>query len=164
MEDMGRYHMFKTEREVTDPSIMEDLLGKCRWMSIAMSGPDGPYIVTLSYGYDKDRRALYFHTAKSGLKLELLKIDPKVCGSVIEDLGYQHGSCSHAYRSLVTFGKISFVDDEEEIAHAFKVLVEHQELGNMTAKRKYLEDPGSFGSAQVLRFDMETMRCKQGGP
>jgi nitroimidazol reductase NimA-like FMN-containing flavoprotein (pyridoxamine 5'-phosphate oxidase superfamily) len=155
--------MFKAGKEVKDPSVMEGLLGQCRWMSIALSGPDGPYIFTLSYGYDIERNALYFHTARTGLKLELLRNDPRACGTIIEDLGYLHGKCSHAYRSLVVFGRISFVDGAEEIDHAFNVLLDHQEREPGEVKREFLGSEGAARSAQILRFDIESMRCKQGG-
>jgi hypothetical protein len=160
---MQSYHMFKTEKEVKDPSVMEGLLGTCRWMSIALSGPEGPYIITLSYGYDNERTALYFHTARSGLKLEMLRKDPRACGTIIEDLGYLHGKCSHAYRSLVIFGRMSFVDSPEEVAHAFDVLLNHQEREPGEMKREFLGNEGATRSAQLLRFDIESMRCKQGG-
>ncbi len=160
---MQRYHMFKEEKEVKDPSVIDGLLGRCRWMSIALTGPEGPYIITLSYGYDRERNALFFHTARTGLKLELLRKDPRACGTIIEDLGYLHGRCSHAYRSLVVFGKISFVEGTDEIDHAFNVLLEHQEREPVKMKREFLGSEGAARSAQILRFDIESMRCKQGG-
>ena len=53
-----------------------------------------PYVVTMNYGYDRGGRALYFHCAKEGLKTDFVRENPNVCATVIEDLGYQHGSAS----------------------------------------------------------------------
>lgn len=44
--------------------------------------------VNLSYGYDESSRALYFHGAKAGLKIDFLKTNSHVCLTIIDDRGY----------------------------------------------------------------------------
>jgi nitroimidazol reductase NimA-like FMN-containing flavoprotein (pyridoxamine 5'-phosphate oxidase superfamily) len=163
MEGMNGYHISKAESEVKDPVAIEGILRRCKWMSIALSSEDGPYIITLSYGYDRERNALYFHTSRKGLKLEVIRKDPRACGTVVEDLGYIHGKCDHAYRSLVMFGRISFVDGPEEMSHAFDVLLSHLERDPDAVRRELLSGAGASRSVQILRFDIEGIRCKQGG-
>ena len=73
-----------------------------------------PYIVTLSYGYDEQKHALYSHCAINGLKLEFISQNPNVCGTVIEDEGYIEDECEQKYRSVVFWGKMYKVEDLAE--------------------------------------------------
>jgi nitroimidazol reductase NimA-like FMN-containing flavoprotein (pyridoxamine 5'-phosphate oxidase superfamily) len=45
-------------------------------------------IVTLSYGYDSEKKTLYFHSAKKGLNWDFINSNKRVCATVIEDGGY----------------------------------------------------------------------------
>ena len=86
-----------------------------------------PYIVTLSYGYDAKAHALYFHVAVCGLKLEFIKQNPSVSGTVIEDLGYKKTQCEQKYRSVVFRGKMYEVDGLAEKKHGLNILLNHLE-------------------------------------
>lgn len=68
-----------------------------------------PYIVTLSYGFDKTKNAFYLHSALKGLKYEFLRENSSVCATIIDDKGYMINECAHAYRSLVVWGKMCLV-------------------------------------------------------
>ncbi|MGC9521659.1 MAG: pyridoxamine 5'-phosphate oxidase family protein [Anaerolineae bacterium] len=103
---MARYHMHKSEREITDPEIIEAVLRQGKYATLALARDGEPYAVTLNYGYDPASRALYFHTATEGLKLRFIEENPAVCGTVVEDRGYVQGKCAHAYRSVVFWGGI----------------------------------------------------------
>ena len=51
---------------------------------LAVAGDDGyPYAVPLSYVYDSGSRAVYFHCALSGHKLDAVHKNPKVSFCVI---------------------------------------------------------------------------------
>jgi nitroimidazol reductase NimA-like FMN-containing flavoprotein (pyridoxamine 5'-phosphate oxidase superfamily) len=102
---MAKYHLRKKEKEITDESAIDELLSQGQFACISMCRENEPYIVTLSYRYDPNKRALYFHSAVEGLKLGFLKANPRVCATVIEDLGYKSTECHHSYRSLVFWGK-----------------------------------------------------------
>ena len=47
--------------------------------------------VTLSYGYGKESRALYCQCAKKRLKLDFIRENNTICGTVFRDEGYLHG-------------------------------------------------------------------------
>jgi nitroimidazol reductase NimA-like FMN-containing flavoprotein (pyridoxamine 5'-phosphate oxidase superfamily) len=81
--------------------------------------------VTLSYGFDAERGALYFHAAHKGLKLEFIAANPRACASIVEDLGYRNGECAHDYRSAVLFGRMSVVESPDERRHGLHVLIDH---------------------------------------
>jgi uncharacterized protein len=62
---MERYHMRRKDRQITDKDELSEILTQGKYAIISMCRDNEPYIVTLSYGYDKAKNALYFHT---GLK------------------------------------------------------------------------------------------------
>ena len=60
---MQSYHMQKKDREITDKSIIEQILKNGKYATISMCRMDEPYIVTLNYGFEEDKNALHFHSA-----------------------------------------------------------------------------------------------------
>ena len=70
---MQSYHIRKKEREIKDKNKIKGILKGGKYATISMCREKEPYIVTLSYGFDEEQYALYFHSANLGLKLDILK-------------------------------------------------------------------------------------------
>lgn len=123
--------MRRKELEVTNPNQIEQIIQHCNCIRIGMYADDEMYIVPLSFGYEKkdDTYIFYFHSAKQGRKIEMLKQNPNVafemdCGyelSFVEDLN----ECSNAYKSIIGTGKITFLEDFDTKVHALTKLMEH---------------------------------------
>ena len=161
-DTLQRYHMHKKEREITDRDVLVDILNEGQYVVIAMCRENEPYIVTLSYGYDREAHALYFHTALEGLKLDLIEQNPRVCGTVIEDRGYIQGECAHAYRSLVLWGEMCVVDDVDEKRRGMEILIDHLERDPDPIKHKHLQKADAYERVNILRLDIQHMTGKQG--
>ena len=159
---MTRYHMQKSEREITEKTVLEEILAHGRFAVIALCRDNDPYLVTLSYGYDPIKRALYFHTARKGLKLEYLKANPSVCATVIEDRGYIMGECAHAYRSVVVRGNMAVLENLEEKKYGMEVLLGHLETDPEVVRRRSLSDDRAYDRAAILRLDILEMSGKAG--
>jgi nitroimidazol reductase NimA-like FMN-containing flavoprotein (pyridoxamine 5'-phosphate oxidase superfamily) len=59
-----------------------------------------PYVVPVNFGYAND--CLYFHSAQSGHKIDLLKRNPRVCFEIDTDLQIlktEKNNCQVNYRS-----------------------------------------------------------------
>ena len=69
--------MRRNEREITDPKIIEEIIHQATICRIALYDADYPYIVPLNYGYESG--ALYFHSAKEGKKIDLIRKNSRVC-------------------------------------------------------------------------------------
>lgn len=119
--------MNRKDKQITDQSVLTDILKRGKHTTIAMCGGDEPYIATLNYGYDRDKNTLYFHCSTKGLKLDFINQNPSVCATVIEDGGYKMGECDQAYRSVVLWGKMHVVENLEEKKHAIKIMLNHLE-------------------------------------
>jgi hypothetical protein len=158
-----QYHLRRTDREIGDTAEIERILRDGAYTTIALSGEDGPYAVTLSYGYDAGARRLYFHVAHDGRKLDMIAADPRACASVVAESGYTQGECEHPYRSVVMFGRMRLVTDPEEKLHAIHTLVSHLEDDPEAywASRPWrLEDRLKGFSA--LCFEIDSLTAKQG--
>ncbi len=157
---MERYHMHKTEREMTDEEAMWEVLRKGKFITFALSKDDEPYVLTLSYGLDEENRRMFFHTALKGLKLEILKTNSKAVGTVIEDLGYVHGECSHKYSSVVLFGNLYEMEDLSEKKHGMMKMFQHLEAEPDSLRERFLGANAAYEKIKVLRFDIDSMRGK----
>ena len=160
---MAIHPMQKPDREITDPSEVKGILARGKYATIALCRDGEPYVVTLSCGFDETRRALYFHSALKGLKLEFLRANPRVCATVILDLGYRPGRCSHGYRSVVLRGRMGLVDDLDEKKHALDVLLHQLEPEAEAVRKRQLPDDAAYRDVGILRLDIEDMRGKANG-
>jgi uncharacterized protein len=160
---MGKYHLtHKKEREITDKGEIMRILHGGKYAVIAMCRDNEPYIVTMSYGFDEPRNALYFHCASIGLKLDFLAANANVCATVVEDLGYFVNECSHHYNSAVFWGKISVVESLEEKIHGLTTMIEQLEE---RPEHRIAEVAGykeEFNGFTILRLDIADITAKHG--
>lgn len=159
---MAKYHMNQRELEITDRNALAEILRQGKYVTIAMCRQDEPYIVTLSYGYDENRGALYFHCALKGLKLDFINHNPNVCATVIEDKGYKMGECDQAYHSVVFWGKMNIVEDLQEKRYAVDVLLNHLEDDPARVRERSLKSDKVYTEVGILRLDILEMTGKQG--
>lgn len=74
--------MRREDRSVTELDGIEAILKECRTCHLAMVDEGKPYVVPLSYGYQLNEDGtltLYFHSAKEGRKLDILRKNNLVC-------------------------------------------------------------------------------------
>jgi nitroimidazol reductase NimA-like FMN-containing flavoprotein (pyridoxamine 5'-phosphate oxidase superfamily) len=159
---MNRYHIRRREKEISSGEEIRGILTAGKFASIALCRDGEPYIVTMNYGYVEAEDALYFHCAREGEKIEFLMSTGSACATVVEDLGYRHGECDHAYRSVVLRGRISIVEDLEGKKRGLGVLLEHLENDPQPIRRRSLPDDASYDKVCILRFDISGMTGKQG--
>jgi len=152
--------MIRIEKSITDKKTITELLNKGRYITIALSKNDNPYVITMSYGYDNSRDALYFHCAKEGQKIDYIKYNPQACGTIIEDNGYNE-DCAQMFRSLVIKGRIVLVDTIQEKKHAFDILLNHLEKDPSIMKEKHLKNDENYKNPGVLRFDITEITGKE---
>lgn len=157
-----KYHMRRTDREITDKEQLQQILKNGKFAAIAMSVDNDPYLVTLSYGYDAANRRFYFHTAEDGQKIEYLRRNPRVCLMVVEDGGYLQGECAHVYRSVVVRGRMAFVEDEAEKNRGFDVLLNQLERDPEIMRATIAQRPKRVAQTRILRLDVEEMSGKEG--
>lgn len=88
---------------------------------LAVSGDnDYPYAVPLSYVYHDSK--VYFHSAKSGHKLDAIARNPKVSFCVIDRDDVVPQEYTTYFRSVIVFGRARILDDGDEKRCALEIL------------------------------------------
>lgn len=159
---MLRYHLQKKEREIKDPNEIFSIIKKGKYTTIAMCRNNEPYIVTLSYGYDEAKNALYFHSRLKGLKCEIIKENPRVCATIIEDKGYIMNECAHAFWSVILWGRMFFVETLEEKKHGMDILLKHLEENPDKIKQESLSNDKIYKNLGIFRLDVMEIQGKWG--
>jgi len=151
--------MRRKDREITNIDEIEGIIKKAICCRIALVDKDEPYIIPVSFGYEKD--TLYFHSALEGHKAELIRNNNNICFEIDTDVEVIKGEkpCQWAmkYRSVIGKGKASILKNGEEKAHGLSVIVKH-----------YAESDFSFSKSEldpvlVVRVDIERITGKQSG-
>ena len=157
---MSKYHMKKKEREITNLDEIKVILSHGKYTTLAMCRNNEPYVITMSYGYDKEQNALYFHSALEGLKFEFLNENNHVCGTVIEDKGYKMNECSHSYRSAVYWGEMKVIEDLNEKKVGFEILLDHLEENPDAMRRRFLNSMNVYSATSIMKLDIIEMTGK----
>lgn len=88
---------------------------------LAVSGDAAyPYAVPLSYVYDGEK--IYFHSAKSGHKIDAVSQNPKASFCVIDQDQIVPEEYTTYFRSVIVFGTIRILHDEAEKREAIEKL------------------------------------------
>lgn len=88
---------------------------------LALSGDgDYPYAVPISYVYDGEK--LYFHCAREGHKLDAVKRNRKASFCIIDQDLVAPKEYTSYYRSVILFGQIRVLEQEQEKLAAIEKL------------------------------------------
>ena len=121
--------MRRKDREVLNRTEIFDILNRCDTVRIAMHGDQYPYVVPVSFGMEiiENKAVLYFHCAKQGMKVDLLRANPLVCveGDIFLNVEKTGHGITARYESVIGFGECQLITDIDEIIHGLKVLTNH---------------------------------------
>jgi len=115
----------------------------------------------MSYGYDDNKKYLYFHCANKGDKLDYIKKNCNVIGTIIKDNGYLKTKCDHDYESLIIRGKIFIVESLEEKKHGLQILLNHLEEKPIPIFERNIENDESYKKVTILRLEIESVIGKK---
>jgi uncharacterized protein len=152
------FHVRRKDREITDPTKLKDVLKSTKYVTVALSKDNCPYLVSLSHGYDQEKQCLYFHCAPEGKKIVYLQSNDKVWGQAVLDYGVTD-ECDYAYTSVHFSGKIKLINDQAEKEHAIAVMV-HQLSETPEAKLAKIK-PEKLARTTMGRIDIDYMTGKK---
>ena len=98
-------------RELTQEEN-ERLLRKHAHGRLGLCVAGEPYVVPVAYGYSEGQ--IYFHTAKSGKKIDFISKNNRICFEVDE--------WEKAWASVICYGRIALRDDFEAKKRGFQLL------------------------------------------
>ena len=95
-------------RETSEKILREGIYGV-----LAINGDDDyAYTVPINYAYADGK--IYFHSAKSGHKIDAMKKNPKASFCVVDKHEVVAEEFTSYYTSAVAFGKMKVVEDNED--------------------------------------------------
>ena len=116
--------MRRKDRE-RDLAFAYEVLDSCDWMALSMTdGAGRPYCVPVQGVREGD--CLYFHCARQGRKVELLRRNPRVCVTFVGDdrpfFSDSPASYSTYFQSAIVTGTAAEVTDDREKTAALLAL------------------------------------------
>lgn len=139
------------------------LIDRCTFGVVAIStGEDTPYCLPLSLVRVDNR--LYFHCAKQGRKLNLLRRNPKVCVTFVgtSEPAYVEAKNTFTdyFQSAMVTGTASEVLEDGEKIEALRALCARMTPEGMSGDNFERAVAGSLAVTGVWRIDMEEVTAK----
>ena len=151
--------MRRDEREITDPAQIDAILQHGRVMYIALAANDIPFLVPVFYVWNGV--SLWFHSARSGSKIDIMRKNSRVCFAVSNFDGIIDDplACNYEarHRTVIGLGKTHFVDDDAE-----KITMLHQLMARFSDKT-FTFPAANVKATQVVRIDIDSLKGKQHG-
>ncbi len=151
--------MRRSDKEIKDDHIIQDILSKSEVCRIAMVDGTEPYIVPLNYAHSNNM--LFIHSAPEGRKIEVLKRDGRVCfeieyGSEVL-MGNPPCKGTAKFRSLIGYGRIEIATDTATKKLGLDLL--SAKYGNIAGEY----DKESFDKVVMLVLIIDKISGKQSG-
>ena len=151
--------MNRKDREVTDFEEIVKLISSCDTIRLGMHNGAYPYVVPLSFGFEADNGNIVFyaHCAKKGLKLDLIRKNPKVCIETDAMNGYAETerAVTTDYRSFIGFGTAEIADYDDTVK-GLDLLLQHCGITGYSA-----EECAKLGITTVIKITVDTYTAKR---
>ena len=106
--------MRRIKQQITQDECIQILKEQPRGV-LSMFGEDGyPYGIPLDHLYLEGDNKLYFHCAKTGHKIDAIRACDKVSYCVMDEGFRKTGEWALNIKSVVIFGRIRIVEEEEK--------------------------------------------------
>jgi uncharacterized protein len=160
---LNTFTMRRSDREVTDSAIIEDIIGKADVIRLGMYDGTEPYIVPLNFGYEKidEESYFYMHCANEGRKIDVLKSFPGVCFELETDHNLKEApnACgwSMYFKSVMGYGKVEIITEKFEKIKGLAILMDHYDT---KGKSKPYDFSQFIDRTTILKLSVESMSCK----
>jgi len=125
---------------------------------LAVQGDDGyPYAVPMSYIYHDHK--IYFHSAKSGHKIDAIMKDDKVSFTVTGQDEIIPNEFTTYFSSVIVFGRARIVENKEEKMTSLKIL--SNKYSPNLEKETEIEIGKSFDHLMMVAIEIEHMTGKE---
>jgi uncharacterized protein len=151
--------MRRNDREITDPKAIEDILRRATVCRLAMVDNGQPYLIPLTFGYSNN--TLYFHSASSGRKMEVLHRNPRICfeADIDHELRIGEKACDYGmkFRSVIGYGSVQFISDPAEKIKGLDILMSKYAAGPFEYAENHLKN------IVIYKVAIESISAKAAG-
>jgi len=150
--------MRKTNQEIIDKRIIEEVLAQSTICRIAMIDEGEPYLLPFNYGYRDN--CIYIHSASRGKKINVLRAHPRVCFEVEQKTDLIKGprACdwSTLYRSVIGHGEIEIITEFDKKREGLEIIMAQHGGSEFTDfKEKNVE------AVVILKLTIDSLTGKQ---
>lgn len=154
--------MRRKDREITDDKLITNIISKCHCCRLAFCDSGIPYIVPMNFGFEQNENqfVFYFHSAKEGRKIELIK-SGNIVGFEL-DMNYMlHEAdkpCEYSarFQSIIGTGNVVFLTENEEKEYALSQIMFHQ-----TGKKEWEFPTKMLDAVAVFKLVVKELSCKE---
>jgi len=152
--------MRRNDKEIKDPEEIDRLVFQSDVCRIAMADGHSPYMVPVNFAV-KDG-ILYIHSANTGKKIDILRKNPQVCFEIDEPgplvVGQSDCSWGMKYKSLIGFGKATFLESGPEKKAALDILMK-----KYTGRGTFSYSDEALDKVLVIGIQIDSMSGKKSG-
>jgi nitroimidazol reductase NimA-like FMN-containing flavoprotein (pyridoxamine 5'-phosphate oxidase superfamily) len=150
--------MRRSDREITDLETIHEIVRGCLICRLGLAVDGEPYVVPISFGFDGE--SVFFHTAATGRKIEMMAANPRVCVQFernVELVTDDEEACAWTFRfeSVIGFGAVTeLVDDKDKILGLNRIMKHY-------SGRDWSFEGPSMSATRVWRVDLEILTGKR---
>ncbi len=154
--------MRRKDREVVDVEQIEEIFKSCNCCRLGFNDRGKVYIVPMNFGYEINEGVytFYFHSAKSGRKIDLIKQNNQVGFELdtnyILKVGESATECTAFYQSIIGNGTLLFVEDNDEKSLGMSKL-----MSKTTGKNDWEISQKMIDCVCIFKLVVDEISCKQ---
>ena len=141
--------MRRAEQAMTKEECLETLKEAKRGV-ISVIGDDGyPYGTPIDHYYDEEDGKLYFHSGKSGHRIDAMRANDKVSYCVYEKTHQDPGTWIWNFNCVHVFGRVEFIEGIDEVETICRKL-SHK----FTEDEQYIDDEVKLALKATLCYSI----------
>ncbi len=104
----------RKKRKITDEECIDILKSEKRGVLSVIGDGGYPYGMPLNHFYNDGDGKIYFHSGKTGHKIDAMKADEKASFCIYDSGFRRDGEWALNIKSVIVFGRIEFVEDYDK--------------------------------------------------
>lgn len=107
--------MLRKKQQLSEAECIEILQTQLRGVLSVIGDDDYPYGVPINHYYCQEDGKIYFHGGKKGHKIDAMRRNDRASFCVYDEGFRREGEWALNIRSVIVFGRIEFIDDQEKV-------------------------------------------------
>ena len=150
--------MRRADKEITSQAGIDAIIRGSKVCRLAFAVSDEPYLVPVSFGYDGE--SLYFHTARTGRKIDCIAANNRVCFELERNVrlvrqAQEPCRWSFSFESVIGYGTVHELHSAEEKARGLNHILVHY------SGRQCKVDLPALNSTRVWRVSISSVSGKR---
>ncbi|MDX9801101.1 MAG: pyridoxamine 5'-phosphate oxidase family protein [Spirochaetia bacterium] len=135
---MAEFREMRRKEKLMSEKEAYEIVKNTEWMTLSTVAENGyPYGIPLNHVYSDGK--IYFHSALEGQKVDAFRKENRVCISIVKSSEIVPDKFSTNFKSVTAFGKISFVENQDEKRAALTSIIKKFSPGFEESGAAYIE-------------------------